>query len=452
MANLSQPDIESTLDNIRDILDKGNVDEAIRLLEQLKQSDQVDVFDELDVEDQAELLPRLDPDQSADLLAELDQEDQAEIADRIDDHSLSRILDEMEPDDAADVIGDLSQERQISVLARMTEADDVRPLLIHPDDSAGGLMTTSFITLRPGMTVQAAIEAMREWQPDTEVTYYLFVVDRDRKLVGVVSLRKLIASQPARLISEIMDTNVISVPAGTDQEECANQLDEHDLLALPVVDNDNVLLGVITVDDLIEVIQDEATEDVYRLGGVPDQDYPLSPVGLSIRRRMPWLYINMATAFFAAWVVSQFQDTIAQVAILAALQSIVAGQGGNAGTQVITIMVRGIALGEITRSNAMRVLGKEALQGLLQGILLAIVVGLGVAVWQGNPILGLVIGIAMIGNQTVAGLAGAAVPIVLKAIKVDPALASSVIVTAFTDTTGFAFALGLATLLLQYLR
>lgn len=452
MANLSQPDIESTLDNIRDILDKGNVDEAIRLLEQLKQSDQVDVFDELDVEDQAELLPRLDPDQSADLLAELDQEDQAEIADRIDDHSLSRILDEMEPDDAADVIGDLSQERQISVLARMTEADDVRPLLIHPDDSAGGLMTTSFITLRPGMTVQAAIEAMREWQPDTEVTYYLFVVDRDRKLVGVVSLRKLIASQPARLISEIMDTNVISVPAGTDQEECANLLDEHDLLALPVVDNDNVLLGVITVDDLIEVIQDEATEDVYRLGGVPDQDYPLSPVGLSIRRRMPWLYINMATAFFAAWVVSQFQDTIAQVAILAALQSIVAGQGGNAGTQVITIMVRGIALGEITRSNAMRVLGKEALQGLLQGILLAIVVGAGVAIWQGNPILGLVIGIAMIGNQTVAGLAGAAVPIVLKAIKVDPALASSVIVTAFTDTTGFAFALGLATLLLNYLR
>jgi magnesium transporter len=452
MQNRIQPDIEETIEKIRVALDKGTVNDAIHILDQLKQGDKVDVFDELDLQDQADILPRLPPEESADLLAELDQEDQADIAERIDDRSLSRILDEMEPDDAADVIGDLPEHRQESVLASMSEADDVRPLLIHPDESAGGLMTTSFVTLRPAMTAQAAIEALRTWNPDTEVTYYLFVVDRDRKLVGVVSLRQLITALPDKLISEIMDPNVISVPAGTDQEECANLLQEHNLLALPVVDAENVLLGVITADDLVDVIEEEATEDVYRLGGVPDEDYPLSPVPFSLRRRLPWLYINLGTAFLAAWVVSLFENTIAQVAILAALQSIVAGQGGNAATQTITIMVRGIALGEINHSNALKALGKEALQGLLQGLAVALIVGAGVALWQHNAVLGFVIGLAMIGNLIVAGVTGALIPLLLKALHIDPALASSVIVTTFTDCAGFAFSLGLATLLIQYLR
>jgi magnesium transporter len=452
MQNRTQPNIDETLEKIRDALDQGSVNDAILILDQLKQDDKVDVFDELDLQDQADLLPHLPPEESADLLVELDREDQADIAERIDDRSLSLILDEMEPDDAADVIGDLPEQRQQRVLSSMSEADDVRPLLIHPDESAGGLMTTSFITLRPAMTAQAAIEALRSWNPDTEVTYYLFVVDRDRRLVGVISLRQLITAPPDKLISEIMDPDVISVPAGTDQEECAHLLQEHGLLALPVVDSNQVLLGVITVDDLVDVIEEEATEDVYRLGGVPDEDYPLSPVPFSLRRRLPWLYINLGTAFLAAWVVSLFENTIAQVAILAALQSIVAGQGGNAATQTITIMVRGIALGEINRNNAFKALGKEALQGLLQGLAVALIVGLGVALWQHNPVLGGVIGLAMIGNLIVAGVVGAFVPLVLKALRIDPALASSVIVTTFTDCAGFAFSLGLATLLIQYLR
>jgi magnesium transporter len=448
----TRPDVDQTLDQIRNALDRDDVAGAIHLLEQLKPPDKVEVFDELDVEDQAELLPRLAPDTSADLMAELDTEDQADIAERIDDQSLSRILDEMEPDDAADVIGDLPMPRQQQVLAGMTEADDVRPLLIHPDESAGGLMTTSFLTLRPGMTAQAAIDAVRQWNPDAGIVYYLFVVDRDRKLVGVLSLRQLITAPPTRLIGDIMNRDVISVPAGTDQEECANLIQRHNLLALPVVDSNNVLLGIITVDDLVDVIAEEATEDVYRLGGVPDEEYPFSPVSFSLRRRLPWLYINLLTAFLAAWVVSLFESTIAQVAILAALQSIVAGQGGNAATQTITIMVRGLALGEVDRHNAVKALGKEALQGLLQGLAVALVVGIGVAVWQGKPVLGLVIGVAMVGNMIVAGITGALVPLGLKAARIDPALASSVIVTTFTDCCGFAFALGLATILIQYLR
>jgi magnesium transporter len=452
MTELTRDTVEETLNHVREALDRSDVTAAITALEKLKQEDQVEVFDELDVEDQAELLPRLDPEKAADIVVELDQEDQAEIAERVNDAVLADILDEMEPDDAADVIGDLPEQRKERVLAEMEEASDVRPLLIHPDESAGGLMTTSFLTLRPGMTAQDAINALREWSPDDEMPYYLFVVDRDRKLVGVVSLRQLLVAQANKLISQIMNHEVITVQAGADQEEVANLMKKYDFLALPVVDPQNRLVGIITVDDVVDVIEEEATEDVYRLGGVPDEERVWSPIGFSLRRRLPWLYINLGTAFLAAWVVSLFEETIAQVAILAAMQSIVAGQGGNAATQRVTIIVRSLALGEAELKDAWRVLTKEALVGLFQGLAVAVVVGAGVAIWQNSPALGFVIGAAMMGNLVVAGIAGAGVPFALKAVKIDPALASPVIVTTFTDVCGFAFSLGLATLLINYLQ
>lgn len=452
MTELTRDTVEETLNHVREALDRSDVAAAITALEKLKQEDQVEVFDELDVEDQAELLPRLDPETAADIVVELDQEDQAEIAERVNDAVLADILDEMEPDDAADVIGDLPEQRKERVLAEMEEASDVRPLLIHPDESAGGLMTTSFLTLRPGMTAQDAINALRDWSPDDEMPYYLFVVDRERKLVGVVSLRQLLVAQPNKLISQIMKHEVITVQAGADQEEVANLMKKYDFLALPVVDPLNRLVGIITVDDVVDVIEEEATEDVYRLGGVPDEERVWSPIGFSLRKRLPWLYVNLGTAFLAAWVVSLFEATIAKVAILAAMQSIVAGQGGNAATQRVTIIVRSLALGEAELKDAWHVLGKEALVGLLQGLAVAVVVGIGVAIWQNNPALGFVIGAAMLANLVVAGLAGAGVPFALKAFKIDPALASPVIVTTFTDCCGFFFSLGLATLLINYLQ
>jgi len=205
MAELTRDTVDRALAEVRAALDRNNVQGAIAALERLKQDEQIEVFDELDVEDQAELLPRLDPETAAEIVVELDSREQADIAERVDDQTLSRILDEMEPDDAADVIGDLPEERRQRVLANMEEADDVRPLLIHPDESAGGLMTTSFLTLRPGMTAQEAIDALREWSPDDEMPYYLFVVDRERRLVGVVPLRQLLVASPGRLIGDIMN-------------------------------------------------------------------------------------------------------------------------------------------------------------------------------------------------------------------------------------------------------
>ena len=221
--------VEESVEQIQEALERDDVGAAVGVLEKLDADEQVEVFDELEIEEQAEVIAEMDPEMSADILVELHDDDQAAIAKRVDDETLSDILDEMEPDDAADVIGDLPEDRQQRVLAAMEEGDDVRPLLIHPDDSAGGRMTNTFLALRPEMTAEQAINSLRVWGPDNETAYYLFVVDRDRYLVGIVSLRHLITAPPHKLLSELMSTNVVSVPVGTDQEECALLLRKHAL-------------------------------------------------------------------------------------------------------------------------------------------------------------------------------------------------------------------------------
>lgn len=447
----SESTIEASVEQIQSALERDDVGAAVDVLEKLDTEEQFEVFDELNVEEQVEMLPEMDPETSAEILAELHDDDQAAIAKRVDDETLSDILDEMEPDDAADVIGDLPEDRQERVLAAMEDGDDVRPLLIHPDDSAGGRMTNAFLALRPEMTAEQAITALRDWGPDNETAYYLFVVDRDRHLVGIVSLRYLITAPAHKHLSELMSTDVISVPAGTDQEECALLLRKHGFMSLPVVDAEQRLIGVITLDDIVDVIEEEAAEDTFRLAGVSDEERIWSPISVSMKKRLPWLMINLGTAFFAAWVYSKFNGTVEALPFLAALPTMVAGQGGNAATQRITILVRGLAMGEADLSDSWRIIAKEVWIGLLQGLALALVVGLGVTFWKNSPLVGGILAAAMIGNMLVAGLVGTGVPFLLKLLKIDPALASAVVVTTFTDCCGFAFSLGLATLLLKQL-
>ena len=443
--------IDQTLEAIRDALDRDALDDAIALLEKLRAPDQAEIFNELEPEDQAALLPRLDPDDSADILEELEDEDAADVAEHLDAETLSRIVDEMEPDEAADLLGDLPKAQVDQVLARLEDPEEVRPLLIHPDETAGGRMTSDFLALRQKMKVSEAIQALRGWAPDEDVAYYLFVVDKEHVLRGVVSLRRLITADPDATLDTIMDTDLMSVPAGTDQEEAARLMTRYSLLALPVVDDAGRLLGMITHDDLVDVIEEEASEDIYRLGGVFEEERALGPVRTSVRRRLPWLYVNMLTAFLAAWVIGQFRETIERVAVLAAFQAIVAGQGGNAGTQALTVMVRSIALGEVELHDVRHALIKEITVGLINGVAVGLIVGLVAAAVQGKHVLGVIIGMAMIGNMVAAGLAGALVPVILKRFKIDPALASGVIVTTVTDVTGFALFLGLATVFIQWL-
>ena len=442
---------DETIESIRAAIDRGAFAEAIALIEKLRVPDQAEVFTGLEPEDQAALLPRLDPDASADILEELEDEDAAGVAEHLDPETLSRIVDEMEPDEAADLLGDLSKEQADQVLARLEDPEEVRPLLLHPDETAGGRMTSDLFALRRRMTVQEAIQALRDLEPSEEVTYYLFVVDRDNILRGVISLRRLLTADPQATLESIMDTDVISATAGMDQEEAAHLMSRYSLPALPIVDEAGHLLGMITHDDLVDVIEEEASEDIYRLGGVLDEERASGPIGTSVRRRLPWLYINLLTAFLAAWVISLFQGTIERVAILAAFQSIVAGQGGNAGTQALTVMVRSIAIGDVELRNVWRTLLKELLVGLINGVAVGVVVGVVGAIVVNKPALGLIVGAAMIGNMLAAGLAGALVPMILRRLKIDPALASGVIVTTVTDVVGFGLFLGLATLFITWL-
>jgi magnesium transporter len=452
-VHIEPAEIEATLEQIRTALVAERLDDAIEALTRLHPVDRADAFADLDGQEQAALLPQLDINDTADLLEELDDEEAADVAETLSPRFLANILDAMEPDEAADVLGDLEPDLAAQALARMQEPEDVLSLLSYPDETAGGLMTTSLITLPRGINTGEAIEFLRRTPMGSDMPYYLYVINEDRKLLGVVGLRDLVIASPETPIEEIMDPSVVTATTDMDQEDAARIMVRYDLAAMPVVDASNVLWGMITYDDLMDVLEDEATEDIYRLANVSDAELSVeSSIGISVRRRIPWLYLSGLTALFASWVISKFEATIAQVALLAAFQSVVAGLGGNTATQTLAIIVRAIALGEIEFSDAFRTLLKEAIVGLLQGIFVGAAAGFGVYLWTDKAYLGLILGLSLLGNMFIATIVGTLVPLALRALKLDPALASSVLVTSITDSVGFALFLGLATIFLQFLN
>ncbi len=443
--------VDTTLEQVREALSQENWGQAVALVEALRPPDQADLFDELPSAVQDQLLPRLNLEDSADILEEMEEEDAAEIAARLKTEELARILDEMEPDEAADLLGDIPPERAAQVLAAMEETEEVRPLLVHADESAGGLMTSAKVMLHKEMTAEGAIAYLRAVAPESEDVYYIFVVDEEVRVVGVVSLRQLVVVPPWTRVAEIMDTDVIHVRADADQEDAARLMARYDLLALPVVDERGHLLGLITHDDLVEVLQEEATEDIYRLGGVLDEHPPDVPIPTALRTRLPWLVLNLGTALASAAVLSFFESTIARVAVLAAFFPFVAGVSGSAGTQTLTVTVRGLALGELKPRDGLRTLGRETLIGLANGIAVGGLIALVALLWKGTPMLGVVVGLATLLNMTGAGIAGAMVPVTMQVLRIDPALASPILVTTITDTCGYFIYLGLATLVLGML-
>jgi magnesium transporter len=311
-------------------------------------------------------------------------------------------------------------------------------------------MNPQVFALSEDLTVGEAITEL-QGNRDVEMVFYLYVVDERRHLVGVTSLRRLLLVSPETPLKRIMTTDLISARVDMDQEEVAQQVASYNLLAIPVVDEENKLVGVITVDDIIDVIKDEATEDIYRLAGVAGDERPFTPAGESLRKRLPWLGVNLVTAFVAASVVALFEGTIERITVLAVFMPIVAGMGGNAATQTLTVIVRGIALGDLTWSNSRKALVKEAVVGVGNGVVLGLIAALVAWGTRGNPVLGLVLCAAMIINMFVAATAGTLVPLGLRAANVDPALASSVFITTLTDVFGFFSFLGLATIFMRYL-
>jgi magnesium transporter len=448
--------IDVVLDSVRRLLRIGATANLFNLLQKQHPADLAAVLGELPERDRKAAFTVLvdrSPKLAMEAAAELGPEMAAQLLSDRPAEEIAKLIQEIASDDAAALVDYLPEELSSAVLELMRpkESGQVENLLEYAEKTAGRIMNPSVFALSEDLTVGEGITQIQSSR-DVEMVFYLYIVDARRHLVGVTSLRRLLLVSPETPLKRIMTPDVISVRVDTDQEEAARLVASYNLLAIPVVDEENKLAGVITVDDVIDVIKDEATEDIYRLAGVTGDERVFTPPMESLSKRLPWLGVNMVTAFLAASVVSLFEHTIDQVVALAVFMPVVAGMGGNAGTQTLTVIVRGIALGELTWGNSRQALIKESIVGLGNGLALGTVGALVVYLMKGNPVLGGVLGLAMIINMFIAATAGTLIPLGLRALKVDPALASSVFITTFTDVAGFASFLGLATVFLRHLQ
>jgi magnesium transporter len=387
----------------------------------------------------------LPPELSSQALAELPEDAHAEhTLAALSPERAAEIVEELEDDDAADILRELEPHTQERILQEVEDRTEVERLLRYDEETAGGRMTSHLVTVRHTATATEALEAIRRQAEEVEEFYQVFVVDADRRLVGILPFKSLVVSRPERPISEFMAPADIVVKPDLDQEEVARLMARYNLPSVAVVDDTGRLLGRVTFDDVIDVVEAETTEDLLKFGGVSPDEELAAEWTASVRSRLPWLYVNLLTAFMAGGVVYLFQGTLQRAVVLTVWMPIIAGMGGNAGTQALAVTVRRLALGLIPQHHFARVVGKEILVGVTNGLAIGLVVG-GVAAVMGEPAtMGLVVFLAMTVNLLVAGFAGAFIPIILERNGIDPAVASSIFVTTFTDTFGFLLLLGLA--------
>ena len=442
--------VEAALEEVRRLLAVGRIDDALAHLTALHPADQADVVAELEPGEIGLLLPRLPQEGLAEVLDYLKEEPRRAVVAEIEPALLGPVLDRVERDVAVDILHELPPERARAALATMRASAELAPLLPYGDETAGGRMTSDFVALDKEWTVDQALSYLRRTRPNADQAFYLYVVD-DGRLEGVVSLRQLVVAEPSERISDLMAPEVVSAQTSEDQEEVARRIQRYNFVALPVLDDEGHLMGVVGVDDLMDVVAEEATEDMYQMVGLGSEETVFSPVGLAARRRIPWLLVNLATAFVSALTVHAFEDTITKVAALAVFMPVVAGHGGNTGTQAITLVVRGLALGEVRPADARRVIWKELRFGLIHGAIAGAISGGLAWVLIGNEWLALVVFSAMLGNIILAVAVGSLLPLIMRWLKVDPALASAIWLSTFTDVMGFVLLLGLGTLLVSRL-
>lgn len=416
-----------------------------------------------DVADQLERLPageasqvfnQLPADRAAQVLGEVEPEQRRRLVAQLGTSQLSDLVKQMPHDQAADLLADVPDALRTEILARIPGRSQVVELLRHAEDSAGGIMSDRFITLHADQTVAEGLRKLHglaDAEAAQSITY-LYVVDADQRLVGVVPLRELVFRRPERRIRDIMNPNVQHVWVDDDQETIARMFDHYHYLAVPVLDRDSKLVGIVTANQVIGVLQNEATEDMQLMVGLSGEERARTPWRTSFPKRLQWLCINLVTAFLAGAVVGLFEDTIAKWTALAIFLPIIAGQAGNAGIQTLTVIIREMALGEMDKGDGWRALGKETLLGLLNGLAIGAIVGVVGYFWKGSILLGIIVAIAMLLNMLAAALAGVMVPFTLRAFKIDPALASGILVTTVTDVAGFLFFLGLAAIALQWVK
>ena len=452
--NQSYPSPRSYQQLFTRLLRHNAIPQLRKILDKTLPADISPVIPMLLEEDRRRVLAALiDLGKAGQVLLELDEDEVVRLLGELTDETIASICTSSASDDAADLLDLLDQDRRDVILARLGAAKgaNLEALLEGEFETAGSLMTTDYLALNEEMTVSSAIESIRSY-PRKDSFFYAYTVDSENHLVGVLSLRTLLLSSPDAQLKDVMVPTVVRSPIDSSQEDVAQLVAKYDLLSIPVVDSQNRLLGVVTVDDVIDVIQEQAEEDLLHLSGVSISERITGTARASFKTRFPWLVVNLVTAFMAASVVKYFEGTIERWALLAAFMPIVAGMGGNAGTQTLTVFVRALAIGEIEPGTHIKPILKELMigvsNGLANGALTAIVVGLWTRDWR----IAVIIQVAMLVNMIVAGVAGAMVPLTLKRMGFDPAVSSSIFVTMFTDVAGFFAFLGLATAFLDYFK
>jgi magnesium transporter len=447
----SDPVLFSTIKSIHKEIENRNHPVVNHFLSIYHPADIAEVIETLDLDDALYLFRNCNKEKQRLIFMNLSDEMQEEFVDNLNLPEVTQIIEELESDEITYLFSDMDKERAEEILSTIDHEDSVRirTQLAYEENTAGRLMNLDFATVKMSDTARRGIISVRRAAKETDDIYVIFVVDSALNLKGIVKLKDLLISHPETPIQKIIQPTK-SIHYAMDQEEVANFFKKYDIVSAPVVDDNGVILGRITIDDVLHVVEEEATEDIYRMGGVSEEESISSSVWSSVRHRLVWLTMNFFIAMVTTSVVTFFEDTIQRLVILASMMPIVAGMGGNAGTQAITIMVRNIATGEITDSNLFVTIRKELLIGLINGFSVGLVAFSVTLFLRQDLLISIVMGMAMLANLGVAGLMGSFVPVILKSLKIDPAIASSIFVTAFTDMFGFFCFLGLANLIIPH--
>ena len=437
------------LEELKELATQENLSEFLRRAEHVHPSDLADILSALDEPTRVRVISELPTELAGNALAEMEAaEHPEEMLLAVGPDHAAEIVEELPTDDAAELVAELSAGEREAVLAEVADRVDVEHLLTYPEDSAGRVMTTDVVAVRESTTLGEAINEVRRQSAEGAELYQIWVVDEAWRLRGTVPVARLIVSASERLVRDVMEPAVVSVRPEQDQEEVARLMARYNLPAVAVVDPDGQLIGRVTFDDVIDIVEAETTEDILKFAGADPAEHLIGPWTTAVRHRLPWLVVNLFTAFLAGAVVFAFQGTVARVVALAVWMPIIAGMGGNAGTQALAVTVRRLALGLLAKGRAWQVVRKEMLVGAINGVANGLIVGLVAAAVGEDVIFGLVVFLAMVSNLIVAGLAGAFIPLALSRLGIDPAIASSIFVTTFTDVCGFGLLLGLGTILL----
>jgi magnesium transporter len=438
------------LDHLSEALDSGKQYQVRHLLSNLSAAEIGDLLESLPMAKRLAVWEMTDPELDGDVLVEVNDEVRASLIRDTSPEDLVAAVDDLDLDDLADILDDLPEEVTSEVLRSLDRQDRERlaRVLSYPEDSAGGLMDPDVLTIRRDVTLDVVLRYLRVRGELPEVFDLLFVTDRQGRYLGSLKLSDLLTQNPEKMVEELMDTSAVTIPVDMHESQVAMEFEHHDLVTAPVIDSGQLLLGWISVDDVVDVIRDEAEHRVMTMAGLDEEDDMFAPIVQSARRRWVWLGVNLVTAILAALVLYSFEPTLDQIVATAVLFPIVMSMGGIAGTQTLTLMVRGMATGQVSSTNTPALLRKELAVGLLNGIIFSIVIALIAMIWYNDVPLGLVMAAAILLNLLAGALAGALIPVILRRMSIDPALAGGVVLTTVTDVIGILAFIGLATFIL----